>query len=301
MAAFAIFGWVMTSGAVVSEKLYDPHALSEVRGEPYPFTVEVFGYKYRGKTGDYVDDHILAYGAYEKDILFFMGDYVRALNDPNAVFVDVGASEGQHSLFMSRRVKEVHAFEPYPPAAERFKRQVEFNGFTNIRLHEVGLGEKEATIPFYAPENTNIGTGTFLRDHEQGEDRTVGSFRVVAGDEWLGPLGLKSVAVVKVDVEGYEKQVLLGLAKTLKAQRPVLVIEVTHPPRGSIDSVSGLKALLPEGYDCLRFEGGRERAVSGKYRLVSMNGFEWGSLYEMVVAFPKERAKLVPREGAGKH
>src|SRR3954468_18862619 len=86
----------------VDSRLYDPHGLSEVRDVNYPFTIEVYGYRYQGKTGDYIDDHILAYGAYEKDVLFFMRDYVQARGNPGAVFLDVGACEGQHSLFMSR-------------------------------------------------------------------------------------------------------------------------------------------------------------------------------------------------------
>ena len=296
LAVVAFGCWLMTWRSIVSARFYDPHQISMIRGEPYPFTVEVFGYRYQGKTGDYVDDHILAYGAYEKDILFFMRDYLRARRNPEAVFLDVGASEGQHSLFMSRLVKEVHAFEPYPPAAARFNRQVALNGFTNIRLHEVGLGEKESTMPFFAPEDTNIGTGTFLSDHKQGEDRTVGRFRVVAGDVWLDRLRLTSLDVVKIDVEGFEGSVLLGMADALKRFRPVLVMEISHPPRGTIDSVAHLRRLLPEHYECRRFEGGRERAISGDYHLVKMGGFERGTLYEMVVAYPRERKSMIPQE-----
>ncbi len=128
---------------------YDPHRLAAQRDINYPFTIEVYGYKYAGKTGDYIDDHILAFGAYEKDILYFMRDYIQARNNPDAVFVDVGACEGQHSLFMSRLVRQVHAFEPYPPAADRFQGLIDLNQFTNIRLHRVGLGDTDATVPFF--------------------------------------------------------------------------------------------------------------------------------------------------------
>ena len=295
-AALSTAGWQIAEQAIPDRRQYDPHGLSELRGDPYPFTVEVFGYKYRGTTGDYVDDHILAYGAYEKDILFFMEDYVRARANPDAVFLDVGASEGQHSLFMSRLVKQVHAFEPYPPAAERFKSQVALNDFTNIRLHEVGLGAREGIVPFFAPEDSNIGTGTFLAEHKQGADKVVGSFRVVAGDDWLAPLQLASLDVVKIDVEGFEKPVLQGLAKSLERFRPLLVIEVTHPPRGTINSPAELKGLLPEGYLCLRFREDRNCVISGNYHLENSDRFDRGSRYEMVVAYPKEHDSLIPRE-----
>jgi FkbM family methyltransferase len=299
-AAFTVVssaGWHFAARAIEDPRYYDPHLISEIRGPAYPFTVEVHGYKYEGKTGDYIDDHILAYGAYEKDVLFFMRDYVKARGNPDAVFLDVGACEGQHSLFMSRLVKEVHAFEPFPPAIKRFQRLVGLNGFTNIRLHEVGLGEKEGTVPFYAPEEDNVGSGTFLAEHRQGEDRKVGSFRVVAGDDWLAPLGLPSVDVIKIDVEGFEGPVLRGLSKTLGRYRPALVIEVSHPPKGTINSLDELKRLLPQGYRFLRFQNTRGQAITGNYRLDPVTRLERGSLYEMVVAYPEEREALIRRQG----
>ena len=79
---------------VEGERFYDPHELSKYRETEYPFTIEVYGYKYQGKTGDYIDDHILAYGAYEKDVLYFMRDYVEARKNPDAVFLDVVPARG---------------------------------------------------------------------------------------------------------------------------------------------------------------------------------------------------------------
>lgn len=288
-----VTGYFATRG--VDPRLYDPHGLSELRDISYPFTVEVYGYTYRGKTGDYIDDHILSYGAYEKDVLFFLRDYVQARGNPNAVFLDVGACEGQHSLFMSRLVKDVHAFEPYPPAAERFRGLVGLNGFTNVRLHEVGLGETDATVPFYAPPEKNLGSGTFLPEHKDGAGRSAGSFRVVVGDDWLAPLALGSVDVIKVDVEGFEKNVLRGLTKTLARHRPVLVIEVTHPPRGTIASLGELKRLLPAGYAILRFQNYREQVITGNYVLEDVDHFATDAPYEMMVAYPKERDSLIHR------
>ncbi len=277
-------------------RFYSPDALSKYRDVDYPFTINVYGYKYQGKTGDYIDDHILAFGAYEKDILFFMRDYVEARKNPDAVFLDVGACEGQHSLFMSRLVAQVHAFEPYPPAADRFQGLIDLNQFTNIRLHRVGLGDKDATVPFFAPPEKNIGSGTFLAERTEGAGKPVGSFRVVKGDDWLERLRLPSLDLIKIDVEGFEKYVLQGLAKSLGRCRPVLVIEVSDPPGGTINSRAELVQLLPEGYKLLRFQLTGEQAISGKYQLDAMGELKTGTSYCMVLAYPKERESLIRRE-----
>jgi FkbM family methyltransferase len=278
------------------QPLYSPDELSKYRDVEYPFTIEIYGYKYQGKTGDYIDDHILAFGAYEKDVLFFMRDYVEARKNPDAVFLDVGACEGQHSLFMSRLVAQVHAFEPYPPAADRFQGLIDLNKFTNIRLHRVGLGATDATVPFFAPPDKNIGSGTFLSDKRQGSGNPAGNFRVVNGDDWLEPLRSPSLDLIKIDVEGFEKYVLQGLAKSLGRYRPVLVIEVSDPPGGTIANRGELLRLLPERYQLLKFQLAGEQAITGKYQFSALGELKTGTSYCMVLAYPKERESMIRRD-----
>jgi FkbM family methyltransferase len=279
-------------------RFFSPHKLSACRDVDYPFTIEVYGYKYKGTTGDYIDDYILTFGAYEKDILFFMRDYIQARNNPDAIFLDVGACEGQHSLFMSRHVKQVHAFEPFPPVADRFRSLIDLNGFTNIQLHQVGLGEKEGLFPFVAPEADNMGGGSFAHGSESRPGKLVGNFRVVAGDEWLAQFGVTNVEMVKIDVEGFEQFVLEGLAGTLKRDRPVLVIEVTQPPSGTIGSASDLRKCFPENYEFQSIHDGGDtgsKAITGQYKLQPIGDLFAKGPIVMVVAYPKEKGALIGR------
>ena len=48
---------------------------------------------------------------HEKYILFYLRDVADSLGKKGVVFFDIGANVGQHTLFMSRLVKEVHAFD----------------------------------------------------------------------------------------------------------------------------------------------------------------------------------------------
>jgi FkbM family methyltransferase len=290
---------VQTIASLVGDpRFFSPHQLSAKRDVNYPFTIEVYGYRYAGKTGDYIDDHILAFGAYEKDILFFMRDYIQARNNPDAVFLDVGACEGQHSLFMSRLVKQVHAFEPFPPVADRFRSLIDLNGFTNIQLHRVGLGETEGLLPFVAPEEDNMGGGSFAHGRESGPRKTVGNLRVVAGDEWLAQFKVTNVEMVKIDVEGFEQFVLAGLAGLLKRDRPVMVVEVAQPPSGTIGSVSELRKCFPENYEFQSIHDDGDagsRAITGQYRLQPIDEHFAKGPIAMVVAYPSEKARLIGR------
>jgi FkbM family methyltransferase len=281
--------------AIGDARAFEPFTLAKLRDVKYPFTIEIYGYKYQGKTGNFIDERILAYGAYEKDVLMFMKDYVNAKTNPDAVFLDVGANTGQHSLFMSRHVKQVHAFEPLPPVADRFRQMVQLNGFSNIVLHEVGLADNEEVLPFYAPPEDNQGSGTFLPTHAEKGAQPVGSFRVVVGDKWLKETGVSAIELIKIDVEGYEKPVLKGLSATLAQNRPVLVVEVSQPPSGTIKSLDELRKLFPERYRFLKFKSTREYLIEGKYELLELSSLWSEGDIEMVVAYPAEHESLVPR------
>jgi FkbM family methyltransferase len=290
--------------SISDPRFYDPHKLSARRDVNYPFTIEVYGYIYQGKTGDYIDDRVLAFGAYEKDILFFMRDYVQAWNNPDAVFLDVGACEGQHSLFMSRHVKQVHAFEPFPPVADRFRRMIELNEFSNIHLHQVGLGDKDSLVPFHAAQGDNMGGGRFLTTRSQGKDKPTDAFHVVVGDEFLENLKVQSIEIIKIDVEGFEEHVLAGLASTLKRDWRVVVAEVARPPFGSIASLDQYKELFPADYAFLQMEGHSDlgdNCITGNYKLAEIDRLlSSRSNFEMVVAYPMERAKSIRRHRDGR-
>ena len=88
---------------------------SKVPITPFDFTVDFFGMKYQGNSENVIDSHILHFGAYEKDILYFMRDAMLITGRTDSIFVDIGANTGQHSLFMSNYADVVHAFEPYQP------------------------------------------------------------------------------------------------------------------------------------------------------------------------------------------
>jgi len=79
----------------------------------HPFTQDFFGIEYQGNLNNNIDFNIHFYGAFEKPLLFFLRDALASLQKENTVFVDIGANIGQHSLFMSRLVSHVHAFEPF--------------------------------------------------------------------------------------------------------------------------------------------------------------------------------------------
>jgi len=220
--------------------------------KPIDFRVDFFGMIYEGRSGNITDNDILYYGAREKYILFFLRDVADSLGKKGVVFFDIGANVGQHSLFMSRLVKEVHAFEPYPPVLDRFRKMVKVNRIANIFIHTVGLGNKNGQLPFFEPPVYNLGGGSFLNDGYVRINRN-NIMPIVIGDEWLKNAGISHVDIILCDIEGYEKQALLGLKHTLEKNRPIIVMELNLGLEESFQSLDDFYATFPPDYEFLFF------------------------------------------------
>lgn len=243
----------------------NPLAISayHYRDKEFTYTVDNYGFLYRGNSGNLIDDSILMYGTWEKEILFFLEDYVRATGAKDTSFVDVGANTGVYSLFMSSRMKQVHAIEPYPPILKRLHDNIRLNMFTNIAVHEIGYGAKEDLLPFYSPDERNEGNGSFRDDGTKPQMH----LKIVAGDDHLRPLPGR-ISVMKIDIEGYEEAALKGLRETLEKHRPLLMLEVTTALNsGTIASFDQLKSLIPANYEFFIFVPCERAAMNGHYDL----------------------------------
>lgn len=279
-----------------------------------PFSANFFGLQYQGNLNNSIEFNIYYHDAFEKPLLFFLRDTLSALNNhsnpaPPAVFADIGANIGQHSLFMSRFATQVHAFEPYAPVRERLHFHIGLNGIENIRVHAVGLGEHDEKLPFFAPTGRNQGIGSFDASTVSKGNHAAGELQLVHGDRYFADEGIASPALIKVDVEGFEKNVLKGLRQTLASARPVLITEITYGKALSFASVEELKATLPPDYllfafDTRKADGSKARKrgakarSSGHYQLIEFQ--RWlSSGQDDVVACPTEKVALLPMSGPG--
>lgn len=276
-------------------------SLNKARDREFTFTVENYGYVYRGTTGELIDDAVLTFGAWEKFILFFMDDYTTAAKIKDTAFLDVGANTGQYSLFMAPRTKEVHAIEPFPPVLKRLDANLALNKFPNVVVHRVGLGAEAAEVPFFAADETNAGGGTFRPDDP--DKKPFGALKIVAGDEYFKSHPTAPVGIIKMDIEGYEESALKGLRATMERDRPLVIVEVTtehHQVKGSIRSFDQLKGLFPANYEFLSFHEAQQQFVDGKYDVRPFPADEAARFFATekqrnLIAVPAERLSVVPR------
>jgi FkbM family methyltransferase len=180
-------------------------------------------------------------------VLALLDDLVERAG-PSACFLDIGANVGHHTLYVARRGVRVIAIEPWDWARARLSEKVARNRLTNIQLIADALGARDEERPFFAPTSGNTGTGSLHASANAGRNRPSGRVRVRPGDAVLEELGLHGPAILKIDVEGAEAEVLQGLRGFLAAQRPAIVVESSPDSRATLAIAGGFAALLPAGY-----------------------------------------------------
>jgi FkbM family methyltransferase len=278
-----------------------------------PFATDFFGLQYQGNLNNSVEFTLYYLGAFEKPLLFFLRDTARNLKGSTAnnkvSFFDIGANIGQHSLFMSLHADQVHSFEPYSAVSQKLEHHISLNNIRNIQLHKVGLSHQQEELDFYAPTGRNQGIGSFDAGTVSKGNKNLGKLALVRGDEYLSEKGLQEITVLKIDVEGFEKNVVSGLQDSLEETRPIIVLEVTYGNPLSFASRAELSSALPKDYVLFRFNNrksdgskarrrGAHAKRSGNYELVAFD--EWrNNGQDDVIACPKEKLELLPRKNIG--
>lgn len=152
----------------------------------------------------------------------------RLVKDGDTV-LDIGANVGEYTCQLSRLVGpsgHVFAYEPYPPSFAMLSRLVRALGMANVTARDVALSDVHRTMRLARPKRAIGGTmHGFVHESTEWSPHDI----EVAGhtlDEEVADLGLKSVDLIKCDVEGNEWKVIAGGLRTLREQRPVLICEI---------------------------------------------------------------------------
>lgn len=220
-----------------------------------PFEIKTGAFRFAGNATNLIDYHMLSRGAFEPGLSRVMQDW--ADQTAQSVFLDVGANVGVHTLAIAPHIAEIVAVEPFPPVADRLEATLKTNHITNVTVARFALSHESGSVSFLAPDSGNLGVGRVVAGDTSPDLLQVTQ---TTGDELLCqtdlPLGL-----VKIDVEGFELNVLRGLQERLRRDRPLLVVEVLTSDAAHREN---LKSLLPENYSFLILESARR----SRYRLL---------------------------------
>ncbi len=184
------------------------------------------------------------------------------LINKGGVAIDIGANLGYYTRTLSRVVGEsgkVHGVEPVPPIFEVLKHNTRH--CRNVTLHNVALGESEATISM---ANDSIsaggyfGTGqNFVKESSAESVDIEFEAQMVRGSELFAEL--PKVDLIKCDIEGYEVVVINEIRSIIERHHPVVLIET-----GGENRVQMISIFTELGYQGFTLQDGREVPLSSE-------------------------------------
>jgi len=188
--------------------------------------VEVWGNRVTATTLDRLVNlylhHLGVRGQEEKR---FLERHVR----PGMQVFDIGANQGIYTMLMAQLVGRrgsVQAFEPDATLFASLRKNCEGNDAGNVRLHNIALGREPGTLKFYRCQ-LNSGDNRLARSHHPGWFDEV-QVPVAPLDALLPGA---PVDFIKIDVQGWEYQVFLGMEGILRAN-PNVEIYLEYWPLG---------------------------------------------------------------------
>lgn len=155
--------------------------------------------------------------------------------------IDIGANVGFFSTRLAKIFKEVQSFEPADKNYSCLKENVKI--FNNIKIYKLAIGDKEEELDLELPkDNLNCGAFSFKDFKHIKERKYIERVQIVTLDSlYLNP------NLIKIDTQGFEKNVLLGGLETIKRSTPIILAEVGK--KGPTKEL--LDILLPLGYEIM--------------------------------------------------
>ena len=153
----------------------------------------------------------------------------------NLESVDVGVYRGVYSYKLSQITKHVHAFEPNPLIYPYLKKNLK-KIINNISLYNVALSDCKGTTDLKIPNRFNsvnkknyeemykLGASTIHKKNELYSSTYIS--KKVNRYKLDNLLVNKKIGFINIDVEGHEKNVIIGASKIIKKNKPVLLVEI---------------------------------------------------------------------------
>jgi FkbM family methyltransferase len=158
---------------------------------------------------------------------------------PYATVVDVGAHTGQFSLLARKLYPKatIHAFEPLPEAATKFRKV--FADDSLVHLHEAAIAPAKSDATLYL--GTAWDGGTLLPGPPSERKIPVHAAPL---EEFVAADEIRSPALLKLDVQGYEREALIGCGTLLDRFEDVVAELMLREDRADQALAADVIALL---------------------------------------------------------
>lgn len=207
-------------------------------------------------------------GGFEEFEIRYFEDAIATLNRKTTI-IDVGANIGVHSIRWAtgKNDVEVYAFEPSPGTAAILKKNIEINQLAS-RVHVVSnaVSDHIGEATFYECEDSAFSS---LKDTHRKKIISSEVVPITTIDRFVENSGIDNLDLIKIDVEGFETEVIRGAKNTLERLSPDLFVEIYGGVSSNPDPEGTVKLITSFGYNAYVLSKGKiskyEKHDDGKY------------------------------------
>lgn len=155
-------------------------------------------------------------------------------------FIDVGANIGEMVMDMARKqcVESVHAFEPVGDCVHAMRVSVAINAFENVLIHHTAVSDKIGSVRFHHDVTNPSWSGI------DGSGSAIIEVPTTTLDAEF-PNGVQN-PILLLDVEGAEKDILVGGVQLIRRERPLIIFEYNYVSRSHFNLAQMLEVLGSE-------------------------------------------------------
>jgi FkbM family methyltransferase len=156
--------------------------------------------------------------------------------------VDAGANKGTYTYALAKLAKHVWAFEPNPKMFDILRR----SAAANVTASMMALSDRSESAEFRVPRMRKGGFSN--QGGSLSTTKITQNYAAVAVEtRRLDDLALDDIGFVKIDVEGFEQEVLDGARETIRRSRPTMLIEMEERYT-KVPMDAALRRVLDLGY-----------------------------------------------------
>ena len=177
--------------------------------------------------------------------------YFQKINSKDPVIFDVGANVGNFTLATKIFYPNanVYAFEPVPNTFSICRNNTKH--LDNVVLENLGLGSKEGKMEMFTSLKESDRASFEADNLKDSDDVVKQEVSIVTLDKYVSDKNLQKIDLLKIDVEGFETEVIKGAIETLKITE--WIIMETHMKDGGKTFSEIINFMNENKFDLYKF------------------------------------------------
>jgi FkbM family methyltransferase len=165
----------------------------------------------------------------------------------DAAYFDIGSNVGLRSVYALSENRPTVLFDPNPEVSEISKQMIALNQYQNYNIEQSGVSDSEGQLNFYISSSSYLSS--FDKEHA-AKDKIVAEIKipVITINSYLKSNPQFQPKIVKVDVEGFEINVLKGAYDLLNKYKPALIIEIIDTSENRNEIIDYLASFGYQAY-----------------------------------------------------